>query len=361
MKKVLFILHLPPPVHGSAVVGKFIKDSELINSSFNTSYINLGTSKTIEEIGKSPHKKVLIYLKIILQVICQLLFNRPQIAYLAITAKGVGFYKDFVIVLLIKILGVKLVIHHHNKGVKKRQNKFVDNILYKITYWNTKVILISKYLYNDVSKYVKKEDISYCANGVPEFASIPKATKNNTVQLLFLSNLIESKGVYILLKALRILKERNANFFCTFIGREGDISAEDFNQKALELTIENFVTYKGKRYGKEKEAAFATSDIFVFPTCNDVFGLVNLEAMQYSLPVVSTAEGGIPDIVEDGETGFLVIPKDVEGLADKIEILINNDAMRLKMGANGRKRYEEKFTLKKFEKKFQSILKEVTS
>ncbi len=361
MKKVLFILHLPPPVHGSAMVGKFIKDSNLINTSFNTSYINLGTSKSIDEIGKSPLKKIGIYLKIIFQVAYQLIFNRPNIAYLAITAKGIGFYKDFLLVLLIKLLGVKLVLHHHNKGVSDYQHRFLDNLLYNITYWKTKVILISKYLYYDVSKYVKSEQISYCANGIPkmQFNSIPKNTKNEIVQLLFLSNLIESKGVYVLLNALKKLKEKKVSFFCTFIGGEGDITANEFNEKIKELGIEDFVAYKGKQYGKEKEMAFKNSDIFIFPTFNDVFGLVNLEAMQFSLPVVSTIEGGIPDIVEDGVTGFLVKPQDVDELVNKVEILIKDSDLRNKMGKEGRARYEEKFTLKKFEHTFEYTLKKI--
>ena len=60
--------------------------------------------------------------------------------------------------------------------------------------------------------------------------------------------------------------------------------------------------------------------------------------MQFSLPVVSTFEGGIPDIVENGKTGFLVKQEDVEALAEKLEILINNPRLREQMGQHGRKR-----------------------
>ena len=56
-RKILFILHLPPPVHGSSMVGKYIKDSKNINTSFDAQYINLSTSKTVDEIGKNPFIK----------------------------------------------------------------------------------------------------------------------------------------------------------------------------------------------------------------------------------------------------------------------------------------------------------------
>jgi hypothetical protein len=57
--KILFILHYPPPVHGAAVIGGYIKESVVINQAFNCSFINLSTSSTVEEIGKTPSIKLL--------------------------------------------------------------------------------------------------------------------------------------------------------------------------------------------------------------------------------------------------------------------------------------------------------------
>ena len=59
--KILFILHLPPPVHGAAMVGKYIKDSKLINERFECRYINLTTANSLTDIGKAKfHKRVLV-------------------------------------------------------------------------------------------------------------------------------------------------------------------------------------------------------------------------------------------------------------------------------------------------------------
>ena len=57
-KKILLIMHLPPPVHGSSMVGQYIKDSVVINNTFDTKFINLSTSKTVDEIGKNPLLKI---------------------------------------------------------------------------------------------------------------------------------------------------------------------------------------------------------------------------------------------------------------------------------------------------------------
>jgi glycosyltransferase involved in cell wall biosynthesis len=100
-----------------------------------------------------------------------------------------------------------------------------------------------------------------------------------------------------------------------------------------------FVEITGPRYGEEKYGELRKADLFVFPTYNDAFPLVTLEAMQFALPVISTNEGGVPDIVNDGETGFLVERQNVEQLAEKIALLLQNKELRQMMGQKGYERF----------------------
>lgn len=362
-KKILFILHFPPPVHGSSMVGQYIKESSQINTTFETTYINLGTSKSINDIGKKPLGKIISYLKIILQTIKQMLVFKPDVVYLAITAKGIGFYKDVVIAFIIKTFGIQLVLHFHNKGVCLNQHKKIDNFLYKQVFKNAKIILLSKLLYPDIEKYVTKENTSYCANGVPKIKEVSSNSEivDKQVQLLFLSNLIESKGVFVLLEALKIIKERGVDFICNFVGGVGDISEEDFSIKVKELELDQKVFYLGKKYGDDKIEIFSNSDIFVLPTFydNECFPLVLLEAMQYHLPLVSTFEGAIPEIIEDGVNGFLVKQNDAEALASMLETLIKKEELRLKMGEAGYLKYLNKYSLERFENNMVEILSKI--
>ena len=362
-RKILFLLHLPPPVHGSSMVGQNIKDSKTINTNFDAQYINLSTSKTIDEIGKNPLVKISRYLKILVQVIISLIKDNPGVIYLAISAKGVGFYKDYPIALLAKLFRKKLVLHYHNKGVKTRQQNFFDDLLYRILFKNTKVILLSERLYEDVSKYVKQKDVFYCPNGIPtinlEDNILPK--NNNVPQILFLSNLIASKGVYVLLDALKILNDNNVKFHCNLVGGEGDISLIQLAQKINDLKLQNCVSYLGKKYNHEKHKVFQSSDIFVFPTFyhNETFGIVNIEAMMFGLPVISTNEGGIPDIVKNGETGFIIENQNPNKLAEKIKWFIDNPEETNSMGEKGREHFLENYTLEIFENRLTHILNQV--
>ena len=96
----------------------------------------------------------------------------------------------------------------------------------------------------------------------------------------------------------------------------------------------------------------------LFPTFyhNECFPLVLLEAMEHGLPCISTTEGGIPGIVDDGKTGFLVPKHDAVALADKIEMFIRDTDLRHKMGSAGREKFEREFTLEVFEKRMVEIL-----
>jgi glycosyltransferase involved in cell wall biosynthesis len=86
---------------------------------------------------------------------------------------------------------------------------------------------------------------------------------------------------------------------------------------------------------------------------------VAIEAMMFGLPVVATNWRGLPDIVVDGETGFLVPPKDAKSIAERLERLISDQDLRRIMGAAGRRRYEQNFTVEKFRNSMEEVLSAV--
>jgi glycosyltransferase involved in cell wall biosynthesis len=361
--RILFILHFPPPVHGSSVVGSYIKKSQVINEFFDCRYVNLSISATIEDIGKNSFRKFFRYFSLIWQMKRQLLTFRTDLCYFTPTAQGVGFYKDALIIAIVKLFGVKIIYHFHNKGVSTRQNKIFDNILYRFVFINAYVIMLSKHLYSDIKKYVPENRVYYCPNGIPDQEDKRQKAKdksfNTVVEILFISHLIESKGVYVLLEALKMLKEKDIAFHCNMIGGEKDITENQLKLKIEQTGLDSYILVAGNKYGEEKAKAFEKTDIFVHPSFNDCLPLVVLEAMQHSVPVVSTFEGGIPGVVEDGVSGFLVPQKDSAALAEKVELLIKDPELRQRMGRAGREKYEREYTLETFEKRMNEILEAV--
>lgn len=351
--RILMIAPLPPPVHGSAMMTQYIKDSEFINERICIDWINLSTSRSMDEIGKKSLIKYWRFALAYIKTFCNLLTHRYDACYIALTCHGNGFIKDAPFALLCKLFGKKLIIHQHNKGMSKDVDKQVFRWLFQMVYKNSTVILLSWRLYPDIEKIVSREQVRICPNGIPETDVYSRNESQSTIpQILFLSNLIESKGVLVLLDACKILKEKGYLFNCRFVGGETkEIDASRFQKEVEKRGLNDFVKYAGKKYGKDKYKEFSDSDMFVFPTYykNECFPLVLLEAIQQKIPVVSTTEGGIPDIVKDGDTGLLVEPENAIDLAIKIESLINNPDLRHSIGMNGFNNYKKNYTLDKFQ------------
>lgn len=364
--KILFIMHMPPPVHGAAMMGKYIHDSKIVNETFECKYINPTTAVNLEDIGKVRVRKLKDFYVLLSDIRKVVKEFRPNLVYLTANACGGAFYKDFIILEMLKRLRCRMVVHYHNKGVSTRQDKWLDHLLYRRFFKGIKVILLAETLYKDVEKYVKREDVEICPNGIPESIDYePEARKENAVpHILFLSNLIVSKGVIVLLDALRILKEKGYNFVCDFVGGEtAEIDATRFTREVEQRGLSDVAVYHGRKYGDEKLAYFDKADIFTFPSYyhNETFGLVNLEAMEHKLPVISTNEGGIPDVVKNGINGLIVDAKSgrisADELAERIAQLIDNPVMREKMGEEGYRMFKSHFTIGKFEHNITNVLK----
>lgn len=92
--------------------------------------------------------------------------------------------------------------------------------------------------------------------------------------------------------------------------------------------------FTGYLSGEELASAYASADIFVFPSTTETLGLVALEAMASGVPVVGANAGGIPFVVEDSVTGFLVEPHNPDQLVNRLELLIDNPQLRAEMRAN---------------------------
>jgi glycosyltransferase involved in cell wall biosynthesis len=362
--KILFVLHMPPPIHGAAMIGKYIHDSNLINGTFECHYINLSTAKNLDDIGKFGLRKTIIFILLIFKIIYAFIKIKPNLVYVTPSAGGKAFIKDFIIVQILKIFGGDIVVHFHNKGVLNYQKNMFYNFFYRCFFFRLKVILLANSLYDDIKKYVKTESVYICPNGIPfNSQEVKYLDENRGVPVfLFLSNLIVSKGVIVLLDACKQLKENGILFLCYVIGKETkELNKEQFEQEIKIRRLNNIVKYEGAKYGKEKEIYFQQSDIFIFPTFyhNECFPLVLLEAMSYALPCISTNEGAISEIIENGKTGFIVPKYDSFALADKMKFLIINQNERYKMGLAAQIKYKTEYTYSVFERNFINVVKNI--
>jgi glycosyltransferase involved in cell wall biosynthesis len=157
------------------------------------------------------------------------------------------------------------------------------------------------------------------------------------------ANLFPRKGYEYLIEATARIAGKIPDLHCLIVG-EGD---RRYGEALMELTrersLEERVTFAG--FQEEVSAYLAAMDLFVLPSVMEGFGIVLLEAMAAGRAVVATAVGGIPEVIEDRVTGFLVPPRDPAALAEKILFLLDHPEVREEMGEAGRIRVAERFSV----------------
>lgn len=360
--KILFILHMPPPVHGAAVVGKMIHDSRIINESAECRFINLATASGLEDIGKFRFNKISRFAALMKRIKAEIRSFAPDLIYITPNSAGAAFYKDWITVRMLKKTGIPVVAHFHNKGVSRNSGNALKRALYKSFFRNLNVILLSPRLLSDIERYADPARVHFCANGIKDCAAQPnERTDNVPPRILFISNLIVNKGVFTLLDALKTVDDRGHDFRCDIAGAETfEIDRCRLDEEIKTRGLEDKVIYHGATYGADKERLLDNADMLVFPSMNEAFPLVCLEAMSHRLPVIATDEGGIPDIVVDNQTGFICRKQDSVQFADSIITLLSDSGLRSKMGTAGRERFEHNFTISAFERNLNDILHKIS-
>jgi glycosyltransferase involved in cell wall biosynthesis len=153
------------------------------------------------------------------------------------------------------------------------------------------------------------------------------------------------KGLRDLLEAARLVLARNPDVHFAFIG-EGP-HREQYTQQTREMGLEDRVTWTGLVMDPVAEGGYDAADVVCqVSRWQEAFGWTIVEAMSRRKPLVATRVGAIPELVEDGETGFLVSPGDSNSIAEKILRLLQDRDLRNRMGAAGRSAVELKFNLK---------------
>ncbi len=149
---------------------------------------------------------------------------------------------------------------------------------------------------------------------------------------LFLGRLsIEHKGLDVLCQAMHMIPA-HIRLRMALVG-PGDLKGT-----ASELEPPSRVTLHGPVYGDAATGLLKAADFFVYPSRAEAFGISIVEAMAAGLPVIATAVGGIPEIVEDGVSGLLVPPQDAQALAGAIERLVEHPEERAAIGARAHER-----------------------
>jgi glycosyltransferase involved in cell wall biosynthesis len=275
--------------------------------------------------------------------------SRSDLVYFTLSLDGPAFYRDCMYVAIVKARCQRLVVHIHGnaKTLRPAQRRLLQWAVTGAT-----VIQLSPRVQLDADVLACANRVEFVPNVILDRArSFEGHERSKRLRILFLSNMLIEKGPLVLVEALGTLAAEGRAFEATFAGSPVAGTTALLNDAIAHHHLDDRVRCVGAVHGEDKQRLFATHDVFAFPTYyhREIFPLVLLEAMQWRLPAVATTQGAIADIVVDGETGYLVPPRDAAAVADRLRVLIEQPTTRATMAARARERYMALYTVERFE------------
>lgn len=249
-------------------------------------------------------------------------------------------------------------------GVKLSNRYITENLL------DSADIIISPSINNiKNSKYLSKyeEKVTIIPNGINinEFnINISKkevrkklGLSNDNNIILFLGHLSPHKGPEILLESLPLILKEIPQTEIIFIGK--GILKEKLQNKAKKLQIEKKIKFLGEIWDNStKSLYFRASDVFVLPSLSESFGIVNLEAMAFGIPIVASNVGGVPDLIQNDVNGYLFPPNDIKRLSELLIYTLKNKNKVEKMAKRNISKVKD-YSWEKIAKKTELIYEEL--
>lgn len=356
---ILVVGQTPPPLHGQSLMYQSLLAEPFRNVELY--HVRMAFSSSLDDIGRPRLGKVLHLAKVVAAILYHRLHGHKDMLYYPPAGPSlIPVLRDIVILLSTRWMFRTTVFHFHAAGLADYLNtlSLPLRILAKWAYRSAdlSIRVASSSPHDGLKLGARHEIVIPC--GIEDHAKISSLRDQNTLKrILFAGAIRPSKGVDILLDACELLFQRDISFEVELIGRAVSPEYEKLVRDRISREpLRGRVLWSGELEGNEKWQAYARADIFCFPTYYEAeaLSLVVLEAMMFSLPVVTTRWRGLSDAVVDGRTGYLLPIRNAGSVADTLEILIRNESLRRAMGQEGRLVYEKQFALSRWRKDLES-------
>jgi glycosyltransferase involved in cell wall biosynthesis len=377
-RKIILVGTLPPPVNGQSMAFKIIVDW-LQETNTQVKIVNIANRNILGENRFNYLNRIVDYALVAFQLIVYCLYGK-SIVYIQTSQSKMGFLRDKLIVSISKFFGAKVIGHLHGGNYNQfyeEQSTVYKKAIKKFLLDFDKTIVLSANLKPmfDFQPLMRHRIITV-PNGVGEInpkmmsKSIAQYGKDNPLKLLYLSNLIESKGYLVFLDALKTLKEAGVFFeanFCGLFRAENDQSSyespehaeADFYNRINSYQLNGCVHYLGLVRGQAKDELLANAHFFVLPTAytNEGQPLSIIEAMSFGCVVISTNYRAIPEMIQSGIDGLLINYPNANDIVKHIQQCVDAPAQYEYLSKNAIKSFNEKFTGSVHCKKIAAILK----
>jgi GT2 family glycosyltransferase/glycosyltransferase involved in cell wall biosynthesis len=372
-RKIFLVGVLGPFDSGPTRVYETLLKSHFVDH-FQVRFLDLQFARNVADFERVRPQKFLRLLWYLLQTTYWLAKERHDALCIHLSTNRNAFLKDSLFAWLGFLFGVPVVVLEHGTNVPalyQRSGRVVQWFMTATLKRVARCIVLAECLKFNFVPFLPSERIVSAYLGIDSTpgsrALTESADTSDQVTVLYLSTLLESKGILVLLSALPKILSKCNNVRVIVAGGLGWDSTRVKASVDRFLRQENYadtVSFIGSVQGNEKLRVLQTADVFVLPTLVDTAPLVLLEAMRAGQPIVATNVGAIPEIVSDGVNALMCEKGNAEDLAEKIVYLVERPTLRQQMSEESLKRFENLFTAEKFAGRmidvFESVFAETT-
>jgi len=209
------------------------------------------------------------------------------------------------------------------------------------------------------------EKVDYGPLGIeaPDRGLLKDGSNGDIINILYVGRLEKRKGIHTLFKAIPEIVEEIPDARFTIVGKDTDMapgggSFRKYLLKNIDKKYQKFISFTDFVSSEKLQEYYRNCDIFVAPSIYESFGQIYIEAMAWGKPVIGCDAGGIPEVIEDGQTGFAITPENASELAERI-ISLKDHELRARMGMQGRKSVEEVFSISNMVDKTCKVYREL--
>lgn len=307
-KKILLGCHLSPPVHGAGVIGDMVVD---VVKNENVKIVKIPGEENLSHIGRLTLKKIFYNLIFIVKFNFFSLISNE--IYYTPSPYGFALKRDFLSLILAKLLNKKVTLHLHSRGFSSTISNPINKFFVDFIFSRSNVIFLSEWHKSDLPKEnFNSINRSFVVNNsISSFHKYEdKKKEKNEYNFLFLSNLIESKGVFTAIDFCEEFARENKNI------RVNLRLVGAYPSESVKENIKNYINKEtkcsnvfliGPKYGDDKVSEFKHCHYLLFPTKYDkeVFPLVVLEAMSFGIPPIVSNHASLPEMVSE-EFGYVL-------------------------------------------------------
>ncbi|MHA1846000.1 MAG: glycosyltransferase family 4 protein [Promethearchaeota archaeon] len=300
------------------------------------------------------------------QWLYKLIFYKPDIVHYPITSYW-NLEKSIIFLVLGGIFKAKMIGHLHGGAFNKfwndisgKRRKFATKFLNSLNH----LVVLGKYWEAFMKKQIKA-DISVVYNPIDNY--FENATKNSDIEnrnnILFVGSVGKRKGVFDIVECANLLKNK-IDFKINIVGpQETTDDIEKISNLIKKYNLKKYINLVGPLYGKQKINIFNNSAIFLFPSYNENFPLVIIEAASAGLAIITTPVGALPEFFEHNKSVIFIEPGNIDQISKAIVELINDDEKRILLGKAAREVFLSKLNRKKIfeslDQIYQKVLKNI--